>query len=88
LRVVRELAAMGIAKATASAAIAEVFSDLDERTLIARALQKKSRGRRISSPTERARLYQYLMRQGFSPAAIVAALRRPGGGDHGGDAED
>jgi regulatory protein len=81
LRVVRELAAMGIAKPTASAAIAEVFGDLDERSLIARALQKKLRGKpRISTPAERARLYQYLMRQGFSSASIVAALRRLGGG--------
>jgi regulatory protein len=90
LRVMRELAAMGIEKTIASAAVAEVFGDLDERTLIARALQKKLRGRpRISTPAERARLYQYLMRQGFSPAAVVAALRRLGGrggdGEHGDD---
>jgi regulatory protein len=79
LRVVRELAAMGIEKATASAAVAEVFGDLDERALIARALQKKLRGRpRISTPAERARLYQYLMRQGFSPAGIADALRKLG----------
>jgi regulatory protein len=89
LRVVRELAAMGIAKATASEAIAEVFGELDERTLIARALQKKLRGRpRVSASASRASLYQYLMRQGFSPAAIVAALRRLGGGGHEGHGDD
>jgi regulatory protein len=76
LRVMRELHAMGIAKEVASEALAEVFADLDERALITKALQKKLRGRpRTTSPAERARLYQYLMRQGFSPAAIVAALR-------------
>jgi regulatory protein len=80
LRVMRELNAMGIAKETASEAVADVFADLDERSLIARALQKKMRGRsRIANAAEHARLYQYLMRQGFTPAGIVAALRTVGG---------
>jgi regulatory protein len=80
LRVSRELNAMGIAKETASEAVAEVFADVDERSLIAKALQKKMRGRpRIANAAEHARLYQYLMRQGFTPAGIVAALRTAGG---------
>jgi regulatory protein len=81
LRVVRELHEMGIAHDVAAEAIGEVFGDLDERSLIAKALQKKMRGHpRVASPAERARLYQYLMRQGFSPAAISAVLRKLGGG--------
>ena len=77
LRVMRELSAMGIAKDVAGEALAEVFGDLDERALIARALQKKLRGRaRTFEMAENARLFQYLMRQGFSPAAISAALRK------------
>lgn len=80
LRVVRELHELGIARDVAGEALAEVFGELDERTLIAKALQKKLRGRpRISTPAEHARLYQYLMRQGFSPAAVAAALRKLGG---------
>jgi regulatory protein len=80
LRVMRELHAMGIATEIVAAALADVFGELDERALIARALQKKLRGRpRIASPAEHARLYQYLMRQGFSPAATIAALRKMGG---------
>ena len=80
LRVARELQMMGIAKEVAAEALGEVFGDLDERAMIARALQKKLRGRpRIASPAEHARLYQFLMRQGFSPAGIVAALRTLGG---------
>ena len=80
LRVMRELNAMGIAKETAGEALAEVFADVDERSLIAKALQKKLRGRpRIANPGEHARLYQYLMRQGFTPAGIMAALRKVGG---------
>jgi regulatory protein len=82
LRVMRELHAMGIATEIVAAALADVFGELDERALIARALQKKLRGRpRIASPAEHARLYQYLMRQGFSPAATIAALRKVGGRD-------
>jgi regulatory protein len=80
LRVARELQAMGIERQVAAEALADVFGELDERTLIARALQKKLRGRtHIASPAEQARLYQYLMRQGFSPAATIAALRKAGG---------
>jgi SOS response regulatory protein OraA/RecX len=84
LRVMRELHGMGIPKDVIGEALAEVFGELDERTLITRALQKKLRGRpRVASPAENARLYQYLMRQGFSPAGIAAALRH-----HGRDVED
>ena len=80
LRVMRELNAMGIARDIASEALAEVFADVDERGLIAKALQKKMRGRpRITSAADHARLYQFLMRQGFTPAGITAALRRIGG---------
>lgn len=86
LRVQRELQAMGIDKDVAAEALAEAFGQQDERAMIAKALQKKLRGRpKIASPAEYARVYQYLMRQGFSPAAVTAALRghRRGGG--GGD---
>jgi SOS response regulatory protein OraA/RecX len=82
LRVMRELHAMGIAKEVAAQALADVFGDLDERKLIETALQKKLRGRpRTTDPAEYGRLYQYLMRQGFSPAAIMAALRKRGAPD-------
>ena len=79
LRVMRELSAMGIARDVASEALADVFADVDERALIAKALQKKMRGRpRITNAAEHARLYQFLMRQGFTPAGIAAALRKMG----------
>jgi regulatory protein len=77
VRVARELQAMGIAKETASEAIAEAFADVDERALIAKAIQKKLRGKTtLETAGEHARLYQYLMRQGFTPAGVAAALRR------------
>ncbi|PYR57897.1 MAG: hypothetical protein DMF85_12345 [Acidobacteria bacterium] len=54
-----------------------MFGDVDERALIARAIQKKLRGRpRVASRPEMARLYQSLLRQGFTPAAVRAALEK------------
>jgi regulatory protein len=80
LRVARELHELGIARDVAAEAIGEAFGDLDERSLIARALKKKLHGRtRLAGLAEHARLYQYLIRQGFTPAAIAAALRPLGG---------
>jgi regulatory protein len=76
LRIQRELNEMGIARDVVTEAVAATFGDVDERGLIANALKKKLRGRtRIDSPAEYARVYQFLMRQGFSPAAVAAALR-------------
>jgi regulatory protein len=77
LRVVRELQARGVDKDVAAEAVAEVFGEKDERSLVARALQKKLRGRpRPADAAEHARLYQYLMRQGFTPAVVIESLRR------------
>jgi SOS response regulatory protein OraA/RecX len=73
---------MGIERQVAAEAAAEVFGELDERSLIARAIQKKLRGRRtLKDKAERARLYQHLMRQGFSPAGITHAMRPLGGNE-------
>jgi regulatory protein len=83
LRIQRELQMMGIEKEVAVAALAEAFGEVDERSLIAKALEKKLRGnKKIATPAEYARLFQYLMRQGFSPAtvAVVLRARRKGGG--------
>ena len=76
LRIVREIVARGVPQETAARAVAEVFEDRDERSLVKRALQKKMRGRpKPASAAEFARLYQYLMRQGFSPAVVSDVLR-------------
>jgi SOS response regulatory protein OraA/RecX len=76
LRVQRELQEMGVDRAIASDTLAEAFGDVDERTLIANALKKKLRGKpRIATAADYARVYQFLMRQGFSPAGVSAALR-------------
>jgi regulatory protein len=77
LRINQELLHMGIQKEIAAEALGEVFGELDERTLIDAAIRKKLRGRPApQDQREQVRLYQFLMRQGFSPAAVASALRR------------
>lgn len=78
-RVVREIEALGIDRTTARDAVAEVFGDVDEDSLLARALDKRLRGRRIEDAAETRRLHQYLMRQGFEPGKIMRALKDRGG---------
>ena len=76
LRIQSELHAMGIPRDVAAEALAETFGEVDERSLIAKAIQKKLRGHpKIATRAEYARLYQFLIRQGFSPAGVSAALR-------------
>jgi len=77
LRINQELLHMGIQKEIAAEALGEVFGELDERTLIDAAIRKKLRGRPApQDQREQVRLYQFLMRQGFSPAAVASALRK------------
>lgn len=79
LRIARELQGLGIPRNVATDALAEGFADTDERALIDRAIQKKLRGGpRPKTVQERARLYQFLMRQGFTPNGVSAAMRRLG----------
>jgi regulatory protein len=75
LRIRRELQAMGIGEEDATAALAEAFGDVDERTMVRDAIQKKLRGGKITTRQEYARVFQFLMRQGFSPAVVTATLR-------------
>ena len=82
-RVMRELLQIGISSEVAAEALGEVYGELSERTMIDEALSKKLRGRtKLADQAEYARLYQFLMRQGFSPAGVTAALRRLRGGRH------
>ena len=77
LRVARELQELGVARDVAAAALADVYGEQDERSLVARAVQKKLRGRaKPSTPADFARIYQHLLRQGFSPSAASAEVRR------------
>src|SRR5215471_8863486 len=75
LRIRRELQEMGIEADVASAALAEAFGDVDERAMVRDALAKKLRGKKIATPADHARMFQYLLRQGFSPDTVTAVLR-------------
>jgi SOS response regulatory protein OraA/RecX len=66
---------MGIESDVASAALAEAFGDVDERAMVRNALAKKLRGKKIATAADHARLFQYLMRQGFPPETVTAVLR-------------
>jgi regulatory protein len=81
LRVQRELHEKGISKEIVAEALAEVFGDADERTMVARAIRRRLRGRTtLKDRAESARLYQHLMRQGYTPAAVIGELRKLRGG--------
>ena len=75
LRIRRELTAMGIDQDVAGAALGDAFGDVDERALVTKAIQKKLRGKTMASPADHARMFQYLMRQGFPPSIVTAVLR-------------
>ena len=76
LRIVRELEAIGITREVARGAVADALGDVDEEARIDAALRKKLRGKTITTRQDRARLYNFLVRQGFSGEAASAALRR------------
>lgn len=83
-RVRRAVEALGIARDVARNAVDEVFAEVDEASLIERALTK--RWPKIGEPDRREvqRIYQALVRQGF-PAdrilQVINARRRGGGAD-------
>ena len=76
LRVLRRIHAAGIAADLGERAVAEAFQDVDEEALLASALEKRLRGQRlISDERERARLYRFLLGQGFESDRVLALLR-------------
>jgi regulatory protein len=79
LRIVRELEARGIDRATAREAVADLTPEV-EADAIKRIVERKAGGRHLSRDARR-RLVQHLMRRGFSASAITAALESFGGQD-------
>ena len=78
-RVLRQVQALGVDRDTAHAAVAAVFAEVDEDRLLADALTRRLRGQPL--PSERkalARLYGWLVRQGFDPGKVSALFRRGG----------
>jgi len=76
-RVLQQLRSIGVAPETAEEALADAIGEVEETTLVERALDRRSRGRavRIADQAEFGRLYRYLAGQGFSASAIMPVLR-------------
>ena len=76
VRVRIQLERAGIAKETARMAIDGVFGALDDDALLQSSLQKRLRGRdTIADDREFARLFRYLIGQGFESDRVMKALK-------------
>lgn len=69
----REIEALGIAAATARRAVAEVFDEVDEDTVLELAITKRVHGQ-IRDRAHFRRVYQALLRQGFPPDRVARLL--------------
>lgn len=78
-RIARELAARGVDAEVAGEALASIAPDA-EAEAIAKILSRKRLPARLSQP-ERRRVFQHLLRRGFSADAISRALRGHGRGE-------
>jgi regulatory protein len=76
-RVLQAIQAAGVPAATARQAVDRAFADVDMEALLESSLAKRLKGRsRLAGEAELARLYRYLVRQGFEPDRVLAALNR------------
>jgi regulatory protein len=76
IRVRIQLERAGIAKETARTAIDDVFGEIDDDALLHSSLQKRLRGRdTIADDREFARLFRYLIGQGFESDRVMKALK-------------
>ena len=74
-RVRMQVDAAGIDRSVASAAVDEVFSEVDADALLQAALARRLRRGTIVDDRDRSRLFRYLVGQGFDAARVVEALR-------------
>lgn len=75
-RVRREIEAAGIASSLAERAVAEVYAEVDADALLTAAIDRRLGTRRLDDDREMARLYRYLVGQGFDSDKSMAALRQ------------
>ena len=76
IRVRMQLERAGIAKDTARAALDSVFDAIDDAALLESSLRKRLRGREtIADEREFARLFRYLIGQGFESDRVMKALK-------------
>ncbi len=76
-RVIQKVRQAGISAALADEAVREVFEDVDEGELLARALERWLRGQAVRDLDERgrARIVRGLMAQGFALERILKKLQ-------------
>ena len=77
----RELEALGIDREVAHRALAAVFDEVDEAAVLERAIDRRTDGGAIRTRAELQRLHRALVRQGFEPDQVTAALLARAGGD-------
>jgi regulatory protein len=76
LRARRQIEAVGIAASEAQRAVDNVYQDVDSDALLDAALSRRLRGRAtIADRNEAARLYRYLVGQGFEPDRVMKRIR-------------
>ena len=76
----QELHALGIDPQVAGRALATVFAEVDEATVLERAIAKRAQAP-VRTRAEFRRLHQALIRQGFAPDEVTAALLAQTEGD-------
>ena len=82
LRVRQKLAAAGISRAAADAAVAAVLEGVDVDALLDAALARRLKGRdTIADDAEMSRLYRQLTTQGFDSGQVMRLLRARRRGD-------
>ena len=68
--------AAGIDRVTAAAAVDEVFAEVDSPALLRAAIERRLHGRtELADRNEQARLFRYLLGQGFDADKVMDALR-------------
>ena len=71
-----QIDAAGIDRGVAEAAIDEVFAEVDDGALLEAALTRRLRGRTApEDQKEKARLFRYLVGQGFDADRVLSAIR-------------
>jgi regulatory protein len=80
-RILKELGMMGIAPATARRAVDDVCGPDEERDRLQRALARRARGLDLRDPAAARRVFAALVRQGFDPERVQAAIRAGRAGD-------
>jgi regulatory protein len=79
-RIAQQIQQAGISRSAARRAVNETFEEIDEKALLAAALDRRLKGSRmIADDREFQRLFRYLVGQGFDADDVFRALsaRRP-----------